>query len=73
MLDDYSHGEPQVNSKQPITAPCYLRSSVLGGQVIAEYDGQGVRQDEYVYAGGGDVRPRVSEIVACMLNVWRMG
>jgi hypothetical protein len=30
----------------------YLRSSVLGGQVIAEYDGQGNRQNEYLYAGG---------------------
>jgi len=33
----------------------YLRSSALGGQVIAEYDPQGVRQNEYVYAGGVQV------------------
>ncbi len=33
----------------------YLRSSVLGGQVITEYDASGARQQSYVYAGGTKV------------------
>jgi hypothetical protein len=30
-----------------------LRSSVLGGQVITEYNSEGVRRNSYVASGGG--------------------
>jgi hypothetical protein len=43
----------QVNSNQPSTQTTYyLRSSVLGGQAITDYDDQGTRVNSYVYAGG---------------------
>jgi hypothetical protein len=43
----------QTNGSQPVTETTYyLRSSVLGGQVITDYDGQGTRRNSYVYAGG---------------------
>ena len=43
----------QGNSQQLVIGTTYyLRSGVLG-QVIAEYDEQGVRQKSYVYGGGG--------------------
>jgi hypothetical protein len=42
----------QGSSGQPSTTTIYyLRSSVLGGQVIAELDAQGNRQRSYVFAG----------------------
>jgi hypothetical protein len=41
----------QVNSNQPSTSVTYyLRSSILGGRVIAELDGAGSRQNSHVYA-----------------------
>jgi hypothetical protein len=43
----------QTNSNQAqVDTTYYLRSSVLGGQVITDYDGQGARKNSYVYAGG---------------------
>jgi hypothetical protein len=43
----------QLNSNAPVTTVSfYLRSSVLGGNVTAEYDAGGVRQNAYVFAGG---------------------
>jgi len=43
----------QLNSNAAQTVVSfYLRSSVLGGSVIAEYDAGGVRQNAYVFAGG---------------------
>ena len=50
----------QVNSNQPqVVTSYYLRSSVLGGQVITDYDGQGARKNGYVYAGGSLVYEQV--------------
>jgi YD repeat-containing protein len=43
----------QVNSQPPTSGSTYyLRSSVLGGQVVTEYDAQGARQKSYVYGAG---------------------
>jgi YD repeat-containing protein len=43
----------QINSQQPTNETRFLlRSTVLGGQVITEYDGLGGRQKSYVYGGG---------------------
>src|SRR5215204_4596334 len=43
----------QVNSNSPVTSSVYfLRSSVLGGRLIAEYGASGARQASYAYAGG---------------------
>ena len=42
----------QLNSNLPTTtATYYLRSSVLGGRVISEYNSSGVRQTSYAWAG----------------------
>jgi YD repeat-containing protein len=46
----------QVNSNTPTTtATYYLRSAVLGGRIISEYDAQGARQQSHVFAGGKEV------------------
>ncbi len=43
----------QQNGGTPVTtATFYLRSTVLGGRTISEYDSAGTRQKAYVYAGG---------------------
>lgn len=43
----------QTNANPPSVQTTYfLRSSVLGGQVISDYDAQGTRTGGYVYAGG---------------------
>ena len=43
----------QLNSNSPSTSTIYyLRSSVLGGRLVAEYSSAGVRQTAYAYAGG---------------------
>jgi len=43
----------QINGQQPTSATrLFVRSTVLGGQVITEYDGLGGRQKSYVYGGG---------------------
>jgi hypothetical protein len=43
----------QVNSNSPATSIVYyLRSSVLGGRLIAEYGASGTRRTSYAYAGG---------------------
>ncbi len=43
----------QLNANAPGTSAIYyLRSSVLGGRLIAEYNSQGERQTSYAYAGG---------------------
>ena len=43
----------QTNSQQPSSeTKFFLRSSVLGGQVVTEYDGLGARQKSYVSGGG---------------------
>src|SRR5205814_6282766 len=34
------------------TTTYYLRSSVLGGRVVAEYNSSGARQSSYAWAGG---------------------
>ena len=50
----------QTNSNQPgVDTTYYLRSSVLGGQVITDYDVQGARKNGYVYAGGSLVYEQV--------------
>jgi hypothetical protein len=36
------------------------RCSMLGGQVITDYDGQGARKNSYVYAGGSLVYERLN-------------
>lgn len=41
----------QTNSNQAQGTTYYLRSSVLGGQVITDYDENGTRRNSYVYAG----------------------
>lgn len=46
-----NNGPPQTT----VETTYYVRSSVLGGAVVAELDGQGQRQKGYVYAGGGRV------------------
>ncbi|HEX8118155.1 MAG TPA: hypothetical protein VF521_12850, partial [Pyrinomonadaceae bacterium] len=43
-----NNGAPQTT----VETTYYVRSSVLGGAVVAEFDGQGQRQKGYVYAGG---------------------
>jgi YD repeat-containing protein len=53
----------QVGDNPPSTAVIYyLRSSVLGGRVIAEYDSQGSRQRSYVFAGGAVVATQYTGI-----------
>jgi YD repeat-containing protein len=43
----------QINSQQPTTETRFLlRSTVLGGATITEYDGQGGRLKSYIYGGG---------------------
>jgi len=43
----------QINGQQPTSETrFFLRSAVLGGQVITEYDGVGARQKSYVYGAG---------------------
>lgn len=43
----------QVNGGTPSTVVTYyLRSSVLGGRVISEYNSSGARQSSYAWAGG---------------------
>jgi YD repeat-containing protein len=42
----------QLNSNLPTSAATYyLRSSVLGGRIVSEYDSSGVRQTSYAWAG----------------------
>lgn len=42
----------QVNSNQPSTASTYyLRSTILGGRTISEYNSSGVRQTSYAWGG----------------------
>ncbi len=43
----------QVDANAPASSALYyLRSSVLGGRLIAEYDAAGARKTSYAYAGG---------------------
>src|ERR1044071_2385945 len=43
----------QINTQQPTSkTSLFLNSTVLGGQVITEYDGQGARQKSYAYGSG---------------------
>jgi YD repeat-containing protein len=44
--------QTQTNSSPSSTITYYLRSSALGGQVIAQLDGQGVIKGSYVFARG---------------------
>jgi YD repeat-containing protein len=59
----------QINSQQPTSETrFFLSSSVLTGQVIAEYDGQGVRQKSYVYGGGTLITSSPSEGLIWLFN-----
>src|SRR5712692_6467485 len=42
----------RAQKTENVATTYYLRSSVLGGQVVAEVDGSGGWQRGYVYAGG---------------------
>jgi YD repeat-containing protein len=53
----------QLNNNTPSTSfTYYLRSSVLGGRIISEYDGAGVRKDSHVYAAGVEVAHGVGSV-----------
>lgn len=43
---------PQVGINPITKTTYYLRSSVLGGQTVTEYDATGARQKSYSYLGG---------------------
>ena len=52
-LNQFFDGDGQrVKTTEPNLVTYYLRSSVLGGQVIEELDGSGDKQRGFVYAGG---------------------
>lgn len=62
----------QVNSNAPSTdATFYLRSSVLGGRAISEYDAAGVRRNTYVWAGGEIIARQTREWAVSNGLVWR--
>jgi RHS repeat-associated protein len=52
LTQTYDGNGLRVKKTEYGAATWYLRSSVLGGQVIAEVDGSGAWQRGYVYAGG---------------------
>jgi len=53
LLEQYYDGDGLRGKKKENNAPTYyLRSSVLGGQVVAEINGAGAWQRGYIYLGG---------------------
>jgi YD repeat-containing protein len=62
----------QLNSNAPATTTTYyLRASVLGGQVITEYNGQGLRQTSYAVAGGEVLAQQTGADTASPHLLWR--
>jgi YD repeat-containing protein len=62
----------QLNGNAPSTATIYyLRSSVLGGQVVTEYNGQGLRKTSYALAGGEALAQQTGADTATPRLVWR--
>jgi YD repeat-containing protein len=60
----------QINNYQPTTKTTYYaRSSVLGGQVIAQLDGQGVIQSSFVMARGTVLATR-TQFASNIYVVW---
>ena len=52
-LNQFFDGDSRrVKTNEPNLVTYYLRSSVLGGQVIEEFDGAGAKQRGYIYNGG---------------------
>jgi len=52
-VNQFFDGDGQrVKTTEPNVVTYYLRSSVLGGQVIEELDGTGIKKQGFVYAGG---------------------
>jgi YD repeat-containing protein len=60
-MNQYFDGDGQrVKMTEPNVATYYVRSSVLGGQVIEDVDGSGNKQSGYVYIGGKVVAEQAS-------------
>ena len=61
----------QTNNYQPATTTTYyVRSSVLGGQVVAQLDGQGVIQSSFVIARGTVLATRTPLFGGNVYLVW---
>jgi YD repeat-containing protein len=80
MTDTYSSDGQQVrrettrrlNLSQPTTQTAYyLRSSVLGGQVITEYNSEGVRHNSYVPSGSGVLAEQLNADTSTPKLLWR--